>query len=175
MVSLNSTDKVIYKEGDVTIVESTAEHAGYLQHHLRPSDIRECMIHGATPWRALHLPLRHKTAETYTGFYKDEPACMVGVYPYDQEHEFKMGSIWLLGTYVLDENPRQFLRASKFMADMFLEKYDMLENVVPLEHSKTIRWLHWLGFEFGTKPIEINGFEVIRFVRCDTAIEVRFE
>lgn len=171
----NSTVDAFHHDGDVKIVKATVEHAGYLQHHLRPADIRECNIHGATPWRALHLPLRYKDAETYTGMYKDVPACMFGVVPYGTDDDLSYGSIWLLGTSVLDEQSRKFLTASKSMSDWLCDRYDFVENVVPLDHIHTIRWLNWLGFSFSESPTNINGFSCLRFVRCQRAIEVRFE
>lgn len=171
----NSTANAWHEDGDVKIVKATVEHAGYLQHHLRPTDIRECNIHGATPWRALHLPLRYKNAETFTGMYKDVPACMFGVVPTEEDEDFVFGSIWLLGTSILDEQPRKFLTASKYMSDWLAQRYDFLENVVPVDHMHTIRWLNWLGFAFAETPTIINGFSCLRFVRCEQAIEVRFE
>jgi hypothetical protein len=53
----NSTVNAFHVDGDVSIVEATYEHAEYLQDHLRSPDVRECMIHGATPWRALRYPI----------------------------------------------------------------------------------------------------------------------
>ena len=171
----NSTVNAFHEDGDVKIVESTLEHAAYLQHHLRPSDVRECLIHGATPWRALHAPLASKKAITWTGMYKDTPACMFGVVPYQMTDDYVAGTVWLLGTEVLETEYRKFLRVSKNMSDWLLEHYDFLENVVPIDHEHTIKWLDWMGFAFGEEPVVINGYLCTRFVRCIDTIEVRFE
>lgn len=171
----NSTVKCFHEDGDVKIVKATSEHAGYLQHHLRQADIRECNIHGATPWRALHLPLKYKEAMTFTGMYKDVPACMFGVVPLGSEDDFIFGSIWMLGTPVLEEQSRKFLTTSKQMCDWMCSMYDLVENVVPIDHIHTIRWLNWLGFSFAEEATVVNGYKVLRFVRCERAIEVRFE
>ena len=34
-----------------SIAKATSEHANILQHNLRDSDVRECIIHGASPFR----------------------------------------------------------------------------------------------------------------------------
>ena len=52
--------------GQINVKPATATHAGKLQHLLRLTDLRECMIQGSTPWRALHLPLTIDDAETFT-------------------------------------------------------------------------------------------------------------
>ena len=36
-----------------SIAKATSEHANILQHNLRDSDVRECIIHGASPFRCL--------------------------------------------------------------------------------------------------------------------------
>lgn len=170
-----SSTNAFHEDGDVKIVKATLEHAGYLQHHLRDSDIRECMVHGATPWRALHVPLSSKHAETWTGIYKDEPVCMFGVYPFENTANLTSGYIWLLGSEVLNQEHRKFLRVSKQMSDWLCSQYDWVENLVPIEHERTIKWLDWLGYEFSNQPTVINGYHCLRFVRCQPDIEVRFE
>ena len=44
--------------------------------------------------------------------------------------------------------------------------FEEISNVVPVEHSDTIMWLMWCGFTFSNETININGFEMLRFVRC---------
>ena len=171
----NSTVNFFHHEGDVKIVKAEVEHAGYLQHRLRPSDVRECMIHSSTPWRALHAPFRIKDAHTWTGMYKDEPVCMFGVVPFMAAEDFIGATIWFLGSSVIDEQPRKFLKASKDMFEYISAQYDLLENVVPVDHHKTLKWLDWLGFAFAEEATVINGYSCIRFVRCDESIEVRFQ
>ena len=52
--------------GKIDIVSSTSEDAKYLQENLRPEDVRECIIHGVSPNRALHMPLVDKGCKTFT-------------------------------------------------------------------------------------------------------------
>ena len=171
----NSTVNAFHIDGDVSIVEATYEHAEYLQNHLRSPDVRECMIHGATPWRALRYPIMKKDAVTYTALHKGVPACMFGVVPIYDDLDLKTGSIWLLGTDEIDKYPRKFLRASKPMLEYFMDRWDVVENVVPMDHKNTIEWLAWLGFLFSDEETLVNGFSCIRFVRCARHVEVSFD
>ena len=47
-----------------SIVKADSDHVHYLQNNLRDADVRECIIHGATPFRALMGGLREKNSET---------------------------------------------------------------------------------------------------------------
>lgn len=172
MASLNFTGSGQYNELD--IVKSTSDHSSYLQHTLRNTDLRECMIAGATPWRALHLPLSIKGAETYTVLSDEKPICMFGTVPIDNE-EATIASIWLLGSYDLNDHKRTWMRLTHPVFDYFQEKYDILENVVPIDHEKTIRWLQFAGCLFSNTATVVNGYPVARFVRCAYDIEVSFE
>jgi len=172
MASLNFTGSGQYNELD--IVKSTSDHSSYLQHTLRNTDLRECMIAGATPWRALHLPLSIKGAETYSVLSDDKPICMFGTVPLDSE-EAAIASIWLLGSYDLNDHKRTWMRLTHPVFNYFQEKYDILENVVPIDHEKTIRWLQFAGCLFSNTATVVNGYPVARFVRCAYDIEVSFE
>ena len=171
----NSTVDAFHEDGDIKIVKSTPDHAGYLQHRLRPDDVRECLVHGSTPWRALHIPFRIKNADTWTALYKDEPVCMYGVVPFVADKDFVSATVWMLGSVVLDENPLKFCKTAQQVIDWLNMQYDMLENVVPADHQRTIQWLDRMGFIFAEVPTVINGFSCYRFVRCEKSIEVRFE
>lgn len=171
----NSTVNAFHEDGDVKIVSATSEHASYLQHRLRATDIRECMIHGSTPWRALYEPLGDETAITWTGLYKDEPICMFGLSPIMYHEDINCGIVWMLGSSVVDKIPFQFVRTSRDVVKYMITVYDTIENVVPMDHEHTIRWLCSLGFMFAEEPTIVNGFSCLRFVRCTDSITVRFQ
>jgi len=162
----NSIGNVFHKEEGVEIVKATSEHAAYLQHRLRPTDMRECMIAGASPWAALHKPLTDKTGKTWTILFDGEPACMYGVSMLSPENEFNMANIWLLGSDLVEKHSRKFIRTTKQIVEHLQEQYMFLENVVPIDHDRTIRWLDRLGFQFAEETTVINGFACVRFVRC---------
>lgn len=50
--------------------------------------------------------------------------------------------------------------------DYYQKQYYQLENVVPADHANTLSWLDFVGFEILDPPVMINGFAVLRFVRC---------
>ena len=77
--------------GNINVKRATATHAGKLQHFLRLTDVRECMIHGATPWRALHHPLTVEGAETYTALVDKTPICMGGTMPLVEKMDTVLG------------------------------------------------------------------------------------
>tara|TARA_E500000305_G_C3976147_1_gene214439 strand:+ start:261 stop:800 length:540 start_codon:yes stop_codon:yes gene_type:complete len=168
--SINYINKIEFT--DARVVDATIEHAGYLQHHLRPTDIRECMIVGASPWIALHEPLRDPNGQTWTIIINNQPCAMFGVSDICFDEEYRSAAIWLLGSNLCEEEPLKFCRVTKRIIDMLLIDYDILENLVPIDHTKTIKWLNWLGFEFAKKPTTINGFQCVRFVRCNLSKNV---
>ena len=170
----NSTHNCFHHDGDVKIVRSKLDHAKYLQDHLRLTDIRECMIHSATPWRALPYPLRRKDSDTWTGLYKDVPAVMFGVVPINGDNDIRSGQIWLLGTDEIDKHARKFMRSTVDMLNYIQRSWYTLENVVPIEHQKTLNFLHFLGFEFSDNVVNINGFACVRFVRCNPNKDLQF-
>ncbi|QDP45705.1 MAG: putative scaffold protein [Prokaryotic dsDNA virus sp.] len=145
------------------IVKANTDHIHHLQNNLRDADVRECIIHGSTPFRALMSGIREKKAETYTVLIDKNPAIMFGVSPIA---EHLVGRIWLLGSYELENHSWKFLKWSRKVVDYFQNQYYQLENVVPADHIKTLQWLGFLGFEILNEPLQVNGFEVLRFVRC---------
>ena len=126
-----------------SIAKATSEHANILQHNLRDSDVRECIIHGASPFRALMSSIREK-GENYTCIINSEPICMFGVNPIMQN---MIGRIWLLGSYEIEKRGRKFIRWSQSVVNYYQEQYYQLENVVPADHKHTIEWLQFLGLE----------------------------
>ena len=88
---------------------------------------------------------------------------MFGVNPIMQD---VIGRIWLLGSYEIENQSKKFLRWSISAVNYFQDKYYQLENVVPADHSQTIQWLEFLGFQIITPPMKLNSFKVFRFVRC---------
>tara|TARA_R100001509_G_scaffold165750_1_gene149639 strand:+ start:118 stop:666 length:549 start_codon:yes stop_codon:yes gene_type:complete len=171
---LNFTGKGLYD--DLAIIPANEYHAGVLQHNLRSTDLRECMIGGSTPWRALHLPLSIPKAETFTTLSPDDkPICMFGTVPLSISDGISSASIWLLGSYDLDKYGRTWLRLTHSVFDYFLERYDVVENIVPIDHKKTIRWLQFAKCMFAQQETLINGFPCVRFVRCAPHIIVSFQ
>ena len=172
MVSINyMVRKYVATIGQLDIVYSNIDDARYLQDNLRSQDIRECMIHGVTPNRALHMPLADKNCKTFTALVDDTPICMFGTL---ENYENKnIGSIWLLGSNGIEKYYFSFLKASKELLELLQQDFQVLENVVPIDHTRTIAWLKWLGFIFYDEPLIVNSFACLRFVRCQDGVEVQ--
>ena len=145
------------------IVKSHIKHLNYLQNNMRDADVRECMIHGATPFRALMAGIREPNSESFTVMIDGQPAFIFGCNPILDN---MIGKIWALGTYDIYKIQRKFLKWCVPVVDYFQNKYYQLENVVPADHTDTIEWLEFLGFELMTPAIKLNSFKVFRFVRC---------
>ncbi|BCV06396.1 MAG: hypothetical protein CM15mV132_210 [uncultured marine virus] len=78
------------------IVKSHIKHLNYLQNNMRDADVRECMIHGATPFRALMAGIREPNSESFTVMIDGQPAFIFGCNPIIDN---MMVKIWALGTY----------------------------------------------------------------------------
>tara|TARA_R100001463_G_scaffold7287_2_gene23044 strand:- start:534 stop:1067 length:534 start_codon:yes stop_codon:yes gene_type:complete len=150
------------KYGVAEIVKAKPTHAEFLQHELRYSDNRECLIAGVTPWRALMEPLKDDNAETFTALVDNKPVMMFGVVA---KHDL-VGTIWMLCSDEVDKHPKTFLKWSRPFVDYFQRQFLLLENVCPVEHYKTLTWLGYLDFMIMPTAIDLNGYKVLRFVRC---------
>ena len=74
---------------------------------MRDADVRECMIHGATPFRALMAGIREPNSESFTVMIEGQPAFIFGCNPILDN---MIGKIWALGTYdissIIIANPK---------------------------------------------------------------------
>jgi hypothetical protein len=137
--------------------------AALIYRGLREVDVKEC-------YRSTG---RGPNAALWDGFlYSD--ICFVG------EHDgevFAMGGVlsksamnpggivWLLGTDKLEDVWYSFAKESKRLADLLLDEYGSLENLVDASNKKTIRWLKWLGFSFDDTVMTPFGHPFKRFWR----------
>lgn len=78
------------------------------------------------------------------------------------------GSVWMIGTEVLDHHPVEFLRASKAWLRQQQPRWEVLANCVDARNHKHIQWLRWLGFEvedhtipFGAERRPFHPFRLI--------------
>ena len=91
-----------------------------------------------------------------TGLVNDELVCMWGVCPISLLSG--SGSPWMLGTDLITEKQRIFLRRSKPWLDDIRKDYRYLENFVDERNVLSIKWLKWLGFEMNeAEPYGIHG------------------
>lgn len=73
------------------------------------------------------------------------------------------GIIWLLGTDVLTQDRRLFVKVSKKVFDGMLDGFDYVENHVSTENEISLRWLERLGFNIEKEPVMINDVPFKKF------------
>lgn len=74
------------------------------------------------------------------------------------------GVPWMLGTNRLFRHPRVLIRWGHIVVSEMMDKVDVLQNYVHVENTRSMRWLHHLGFEFAEHvPIGRNGEVFARF------------
>lgn len=71
--------------------------------------------------------------------------------------------IWCLGTDEINHVKKSFIEESRKYIDRWLGYYGELKNTVACFNHASIRWLKWMGAEFG-EPYKINGNDYMDFV-----------
>lgn len=155
-------DKEIVRVGRLSLVEGRLDHARMIADSLRMLDARECYIHGSTPLEALTEPFMVHRSVTYSIKHDDTVIAMCGTVPTDED----VGRVWMLGTEGINQNSKSFLRGCKKVINILQSEYSTIENFVPIDHVDTIMWLSWCGFVFDEQSYELNGHNMVRFVRC---------
>lgn len=67
----------------------------------------------------------------------------------DAEHGYGIGVPWLISTEHVEQHPREFLRVCKPEVQDMLVRHHTLINYVDARNTGAVRWLRWLGFDFG--------------------------
>ena len=112
--------------------------------NLREADRQELLAGDGDPAAAVVRSVRDSTwalALRVDG----KLACIFGVAPLDGLLG-RRGSPWMLGTPVIDRNPRVLIDMSPAYLDTMLGQYPHLINRVDARNRRSIRWLKWLGF-----------------------------
>lgn len=138
---------------DIAIVAANMRHADRL----------ECEAMAACgPEEALRRSIQ-SSHEAFVARVGGEPVCIFGL---------GVGSIlggmarpWLLGTDAVEWHCLTFLRANRRVVRGWAARFD-LENYVDARHTKSVRWLRWLGFKlddaapFGPFEYPFHRFEM---------------
>ena len=100
----------------------------------------------------------------HVGMADGVPFCVFGV-----SQASLIGSVgipWMVGTVELDHHAYGFLKHCRPVVDRWADRFDLLVNYVDARNTRAIRWLKWLGFEFGEpEPYGWLGMPFIRFWR----------
>lgn len=143
----------------VSIVKANERHIDEIAPRMRHDDAREVWsMFRMTPSQALAKSL-YRSDYAFAGLVDGRAEVMWGVGAISPV--FGVGMPWLLGTDVVLDHRKQFLRASREWVDIMLARYDELMNYVDDRNEVTKRWLQWLGFTL-TDPV-LMGYEQVPF------------
>lgn len=99
------------------------------------------------------------TTHSWAGFVEDEVACAWGIIPAsflsDQAY------LWLWHNDLVKEHKFIFVRSSQRVVENILEKYPALCGYTDQRNDDSVRWLRWLGAEFG-EPVKSYTPFIIR-------------
>lgn len=146
------------KFNDCSVSEAIIDFDGpALYERMRVEDMLECIGLGVHPRMACEqsYELSEKCYSIKTHDYM--LIASFGVCPTDDP---KVGCAWLLGTDLMPTIKKTFVKHSKEYLDELMGDYDYLTNIVSMNNKLSVRWLTWLGAEFG----ESHGSDYRRFI-----------
>lgn len=150
------------------VVPAGRVYANQLAPHLRMSDkIEVWRASGMQPLDALLDSIDISDEDMcWTATLNRLPVAMFGVNEIapDTGDGNSIGGIWLLGSYGLYQNIRDFHRKSREYLARMHERYKYLTNFVDVENVPTRRWLKHLGFT-ECQQIEEFGFGKTPFIQ----------
>lgn len=153
------------KRGNLEFRPCVISDVDIIVDNMRLPDIRECALVGVTPKVALHVPFVEDGSKGFTITHKQKPVAMCGVTPLD-DYNYR-GKIWFLGTDDIDHISKSFYKYSKLILRFLSCEYDFVENYVPIDHEKTIKWLQWIGFEIEKQQYFVDEHEFFRLFYCN--------
>lgn len=131
---------------DRRIVQATGEHLAQMIGRIRDDDARELEDgYGEDPYFVLGQSFAASVL-CWAAVVDRETIAMFGVVP---RGPWPAGRPWMIGTKDLDKHRFKFVKGCREVVQEMLGTFPSLENVVDVRNRKTIRWLRWLGFDFG--------------------------
>jgi len=110
---------------------------------------------GVDPLRVLRMSIRASEV-CRVGLADDIPACIFGVSKATIVSD--TGSIWMLGTDILQYHSIPFLKRNKAEIREMSIGLKRLDNYCDARNTPTLRWLRWLGFTIEkAKPYGVRG------------------
>jgi len=134
-----------------------------IAHRMRKADVKEVYdSHRASPYKALLTGMQAR-GNCWTILGDGIPEGMIGIAR--QSLFSDRGIAWMLGTDVLVEDKRLFIKLTKQLFDEAVEGFNYIENYISLENRISLRWIQAMGFEFDEEIKTINGVEFKRFFK----------
>jgi hypothetical protein len=126
------------------VIPAEPEHIDFIAPRMRKADVDEIKAaSGKSPREALEFSL-DRSNEAWALIYDGKPAAMFGVGWISILSG--MAAPWLLGTDVVQDHYRHFLRGSRWWFARISSGYDVLTNIVDDRNDVSKRWLEFLGF-----------------------------
>tara|TARA_Y100000310_G_scaffold214927_1_gene215907 strand:+ start:132 stop:596 length:465 start_codon:yes stop_codon:yes gene_type:complete len=145
----------------VEIRQSRQEDILPIAHRMREADVKEIWASNRlSPYKALLLGMNAE-GNCWTILGDGIPEAMIGVS--QRSLLSNRGIAWMLGTDVLTEDKRLFMRLTKELFDDAVQGYTYLENYVSTENRLSLRWIQAMGFEFEEDIINRNGTPFKKF------------
>ena len=145
----------------VIIVPSVAEDVFELKDNLRAEDIAECQACGRTPQEALMEG--YVWSECYSAKVNGKTEAMFGVSSYQQPKGY--GVVWYLGSDESFRHPIALVKGGREYSRKWLEKFNILYNVVDARNVRHIAWLKHIGFTFTGNKVDVNGYDFLQFFK----------
>ncbi len=135
---------------------------------MRRQDVAELAALGLEPAAALERSVRASVL-CWTATVDGEPALITGAAPLATLLG-DIGAPWLLGTDLVTQQQRAFMRLAPVYIDAMLSTFSHLLNFVHAENTASVRWLKRMQFQlhpaqpFGPKGAHFHPFERRRHV-----------
>lgn len=129
---------------NVVFKKTTEEHINILSDSIRHEERLEVYRSTCqTPKEALMRSFR-VSSDIFTAIIEDEIVCISGAAPYSMLGY--AASPWMLTSEHMKKHPRQLLKYTKLVVDVWRHNYRMLENYVDSDYQQSLRWAKWAGF-----------------------------
>lgn len=142
----------------VTIRPATEEDLALLVENIRDIDRTEAEAVAGMPIEQAVAEAARRSIRTRAGYVDGR---LVAVWGMGMRTVLSRdGMPWLLATKVLEEDRaarRAMVLHSRSELDALSEGFTKFWNMVHSHNRIAIRWLQWLGFEFGDGDIDVSG------------------
>lgn len=128
------------------VKDTTEAHIEHVAKNARQSDIEEMETFFTEMDMVSMLRGSVKVSDaSFTWMIDGEPAAICGICRGNDGGE-TAGIPWMIGTELLERNPKVLIKASRMFFDLWLLEHGKLTNFVPSNSHKTINYLEHLGF-----------------------------
>jgi ribosomal protein S18 acetylase RimI-like enzyme len=121
---------------------------------MRSIDRLECEALGRTPKEALRWGIA-QSMEAYTALRDGFPIAIIGVVPTALWNG--KGTIWMLGTDDVFHCGKALLKWGPPLIEMWLDTFDVLENIISIDNAPALNLLQRLGFTVEAADMQRHG------------------